>query len=103
MLTFTSNADLEVPMELAADRKVAIKVVGFGGKCAGEGPQIRVLVDGKWVGSVEVGLTDDVVAVTPTVELKAGRHVVRLEYSNQLKAYGEDRNLHVRSVGWVEK
>ncbi len=88
---------VEGEIEAPRDGTYRICVDASGTPAKGEYPQFRASVDGVEIGSVKLRAASWRRYSLPA-ELTAGRHVLRLEFTNDLYEPPEDRNLALGSI-----
>ncbi len=70
----------------------------YGQSAGGVAPHFRLLVDGKDVGQATVSATTPT-AYTFNADIEAGKaHKVQVVYDNDGSAWGQDRNLNIKSI-----
>jgi hypothetical protein len=102
-LSCNSNATFEAEFQSLQDGKYRVQLLLSGTPFEGEYPRVRVEIDGDVVGEVGAAGSAQSFAATPPVQLRAGRHTLRLIYDNDAFGHGEDRNLVIRQVGFASE
>jgi hypothetical protein len=100
-LGFGSEGAAEAPFVCASAGRYAVVVRGTGTSAEGEYAKARVTVDGSPAGEVAVASESPAVFGTgATVRLTPGRHLVRVEFTNDRYTPTEDRNLGIHALGF---
>jgi len=87
-------------IECAKTGRYTMKLTARGTPAEGIYPIIAVALDGQALGQVELK-GDGWRAYTLPVDLTAGRHELKLSFTNDLFAGGQDRNLWIARVEFI--
>jgi len=92
-----SNGWVEGEIEVPTDGRYKLSVDASGTPAKGVFPEVRVWLDGREAGIIQLA-TGSWRRYSLSVSLTAGRHVLRLEFTNDLWEPPEDRNLNLSQV-----
>ncbi len=96
-VTMGSSGWIEGAVEVPRDGVYRIDIKAAGTKAAGHYPEVYVVVDGRDVGRFEL-VSGGWQWYSVQARLKAGRHAVRIMFTNDYYKPPEDRNLYLRRV-----
>jgi hypothetical protein len=101
-LTIRSNALIEAPFTAAAAGNYGIVLRGSSSPYDGVYCKVRVLIDRKPVGEIKINADQTADFGPLQTELDAGDHILGIEFFNDASGNGEDRNLLLDGVRFVE-
>ena len=99
-ISLYSNAELMTEVDCAEAGSYQILVRGRSSPAKGGFAQLKILVDGKTIGTSEIRSESEGVFPAGTARLKAGPHRIDLLYQNDLYSPPEDRNLFLSGLGF---
>lgn len=103
LLTLGSNGVMEASFACAASGRYLVQIRGRSTPAAGEHGRIRILVDGKAVGEIELASAQAAAYRAKPVQLTEGQHRIAVEFFNDAGGNGEDRNVFIEDVSFVKR
>jgi hypothetical protein len=102
-IALVAAGTVEAEIECASAGTYTVFVNGRSDPALGVFAKAGVTIDDRAVGEVELKSSAEATFLAGVIALEEGAHLLRVQYTNDLYAPGQDRNLYVTGIGFRKK